>query len=336
MASVVTLQDIAKRAGVSKTAVSLVLNDKPGVSEEKREEVRRIAQACGYHLPHRSPDKPRSIRFLKYQAKGYMVRQNGDFITRVIDGVESTARRHGYSLTMMNVQAENLEAMIPVINEAHDDGIIFLGTELEPEVAPLLRKLSAPLVVIDNEMRHLDQDVVVMDNEEAVCRAMQYLYDRGHRHIGHLTTTYAVPNLKARSRAYHQTLREFGLPDESAFAYRAPDDVHAYADALVQQIDPEHLPTAILADNDILAINLLLALEKLGKRVPDDISVIGIDDLAISAMTRPELTTIHLEKKRMGSAAVERLLSLIADRSQHPLKIMTSCWLVERHSVQSI
>nr|WP_304101182.1 substrate-binding domain-containing protein [Mitsuokella multacida] len=332
----VTLQDIAERAGVSKTTVSLVLNDKPGVSEEKREEIRRIAQVCGYHLPHRIPDKQRTIRFLKYQAKGYMVCQNGDFITRVIDGVESTAREHGYSLTMMNVQAENLEAMIPVINEAHDDGIIFLGTELEPEMAPLLQGLSAPLVVIDNEMRHLDQDTVVMDNEEAVYRAMQYLCNKGHRQIGHLTTTYAVPNLWARSRAFRQVLLEFGLPDEAAFSYCVPDDVRSYAYALVRQIDPEHLPTAILADNDILAINLLRALEKLGKRVPEDISVIGIDDLAISAMTRPELTTIHLEKKRMGGAAVERLLSLIADRSQHPLKIMTSCWLVERHSVQAI
>lgn len=104
----VTMQDIAERAGVSKTTVSLVLNDKPGVSEEKREEIRRIAQVCGYHLPHRIPDKQRTIRFLKYQAKGYMVCQNGDFITRVIDGVESTARQHGYSLTMMNVRAENL------------------------------------------------------------------------------------------------------------------------------------------------------------------------------------------------------------------------------------
>lgn len=332
----VTLQDIAERAGVSKTTVSLVLNDKPGVSEEKREEIRRIAQVCGYHLPHRIPDKQRTIRFLKYQAKGYMVCQNGDFITRVIDGVESTARKHGYSLTMMNVRAENLEAMIPVINEAHDDGIIFLGTELEPEMAPLLQEFAAPLVVLDNEMRHLDQDTVVMDNEEAVYRAMQYLCNKGHRQIGHLTTTYAVPNLWARSRAFRQALLEFGLLDEAAFSYCVPDDVRSYADALVRQLDPEHLPTAILAVNDILAINLLRALEKLGKRVPEDISVIGIDDLAISAMTRPELTTIHLEKKRMGSAAVERLLSLIADRSQHPLKIMTSCWLVERHSVQAI
>lgn len=331
-----TLQDIAEQAGVSKTAVSLVLNDKPGVSEEKREEIRRIAEACGYHLPHRSPDRPRSIRFLKYQAKGYMVRQNGDFITRVIDGVESAARRHGYSLMMMNVRADDLEAMIPAINEAHDDGIIFLGTELELEVAPLLQKLTAPFVVIDNEMRHLDQDAIVMDNEEAVYRAMHFLYDKGHRRIGHLTTTYAVPNLKARSRAFRQALMEFGLPHEPSYEYTVPDDVRTYADALAGQLNPEHLPTAILADNDILAINLLRALEQLGKRVPDDISVIGIDDLAISSMTRPELTTIHLEKKRMGGIAVERLLSLIANRDQHPLKIRTSCWLIERHSVKGI
>lgn len=332
----VTLQDIAERAGVSKTAVSLVLNDKPGVSEEKREEIRRIAQDCGYHLPHRGPDKTRAIRFLKYQAKGYMVRQNGDFITRVIDGVESMARRHGYSLTMMNVRAEDLEVMIPAINDAHDDGIIFLGTELEPEMAHLLQQFTAPLVVIDNEMRHLDQDVVVMDNEEAVYRAVRFLYDNGHRRIGHLTTTYAVPNLKARSRAFHQVLTEFGLSDVASDAYIVPDNVRSYADALTKQLDSDHLPTAILADNDILAISLLLALEKLGKRVPDDVSVIGIDDLAISAMTRPELTTIHLEKKRMGGIAVERLLNLIANRDQRPLKIRTNCWLVERHSVKRI
>ena len=158
----------------------------------------------------------------------------------------------------------------------------------------------------------------------------------GHRRIGHITSEYAVSNLQARTQAFQQMLRRFGLPQYEEYEYVVSSDINDYCASLLPQLDPDNLPTAIMADNDIIAINSLLALEKLGKKVPEDISVIGIDDLTISAITRPELTTVRLEKKRMGRLAVYRLMTILQDKDYAPMKILTGAQLVKRKSVVHI
>jgi DNA-binding LacI/PurR family transcriptional regulator len=332
----VTLSEIAKRANVSKATVSLVLNDKAGVGQEKRKEIRKLIEETGYEIRNRKPQglmRNNNIRFIKYREQGYMVNQNGDFISRIIDGIEHTARKNHFALAITNVSNKNIEEMIPIINEENDVGIIFLATEFDAENAGLLDRFKAPLVVLDNEMKFQNRNVVVMDNEYAVYLAVKYLYDMGHRRIGHITTEGNVNNLCIRTRLFRQMLQRFGLTFHEKYDYLLSADINAYCPSLLSQLDKDDLPTAIMADNDIMAINSLLAFEKLGKRVPADVSVIGIDDITISTITRPELTTIRLEKRRMGKLAVLRIMQMIKDREDTPMKIFTGAELIERKSV---
>ena len=333
----VTLSEIATQANVSKAAVSLVLNNKAGVSAEKREEIWRIIKETGYQVKNKkNQGVTHTIRFIKYKEKGFMVNQNGDFISRIVDGIEYMARKNNFALAMTNLDNTNIEAMVPEINEENDVGIIFLATEFDMEKAALLDEFKAPLVILDNEMKFMNRNVVVMDNEYAVYLAVKHLYDMGHRRIGHITSEYAVSNLQSRTQAFHQMLERFGLQHHAEHEYVVSSDINDYCASLLPQLDPENLPTAIMADYDIIAINSLLALEKLGKKVPEDISVVGIDDLTISAITRPELTTVRLEKKRMGKLAVYRLMSILQDKDTAPMKILTGAQLVRRKSVAQI
>lgn len=332
-----TLDDIARLAGVSKTTVSLVLNDKDGVGAEKREEILHIVEETGYQWKARSKKQGQrsTIRFVKYKDQGFMVEQNGDFISRITDGMEQMANRNDKVLSITNVSAADLEEMIPKINEEEDLGIVFLATEFHPDQADMLKKFHAPIVVLDNEMKWQNCNVVVMDNVYAIYVAVNHLYEMGHRRIGHITTQYPVSNMEARTRAFGDVMQSFGLVWEPRYAYTTADDIASYCDSLLGQLNPDDLPTALVADNDIIAINALLALDKLGKRVPEDVSVIGIDGLTISAITRPELTTVCLEKTRMGRLAIERILS-IAEGDSAPMKIFTGARLIQRKSVARI
>ena len=332
-----TLEDVARLAGVSKTTVSLVLNDKDGVGAEKREEILRIVEETGYQWKARGKRQGQrnTVRFVKYKEQGFMVEQNGDFISRITDGMEQMAHRNDMILSITNVSADNLEEMIPKINEEEDFGIVFLATEFPPNRAEVLSKFHAPLVILDNEMRWQNYNVVVMDNAYAIYMAVKHLYEMGHRRIGHITTQCPISNMEARTHAFGDVMQSLGLTWESRYAYTTADDIDSYCDSLLEQLDPNDLPTALVADNDTIAINALLALDKLGKRVPEDVSVMGIDDLTISAITRPELTTVRLEKTRMGRLAIERVLS-IAEGDSAPMKIFTGAKLIRRKSVARI
>ena len=153
----VTLSEIATQANVSKAAVSLVLNNKAGVSAEKREEIWRIIKETGYQVKNKkNQGVTHTIRFIKYKEKGFMVNQNGDFISRIVDGIEYMARKNNFALAMTNLDNTNIEAMVPEINEENDVGIIFLATEFDMEKAALLdlaeRLKTLPADTTDGEI----------------------------------------------------------------------------------------------------------------------------------------------------------------------------------------
>ena len=330
-----TLNEIAKLANVSKATVSLVLNNKDGVSSQKRELIQSIIKESGYIHNRKSKTvlTQNNICFIKYKEKGYMVEQNGDFILRIIDGVESASRKSHMNLNIVNANAANIEAMIPLINQKDYAGIIFLGTEFDTSNCELLKRFTAPLIVIDNEMPYSNLDVVVMNNHYAVYLAVKYLTELGHTRIGHITSEYRLSNFKARSGAFKELSQTLKLTSCRKYNYLVPTDIGGYCDSLIEQFDKDDLPTAIVADNDLIAINACLALKKIGKNVPADVSVIGIDDVTISQIVSPELTTIRLQKQSMGALAVERLLQIIRNPESEPIKIFTGAKLIVRKSV---
>jgi DNA-binding LacI/PurR family transcriptional regulator len=331
---IMTIREIADFAGVSPATVSLVLNDKDGVSLETKKRIKNILVETGYvpkKVIMRSGRK--NIRFIKYKEDGLLVEHNGDFISCVIDGVEDEARNSGLNLKITNVTSLNFEMMIDEINHELDDGIVILGTEFKACNSVLLKKFQAPIVVVDNEMRNQDFDSVVMNNEQAVYTAVSYLKELGHRRIGHIHSKCATDNLIAREMGFQRAMQELDLPINPYDTYNVIPDLEASYSMMLKYAEKrESFPTAFFADNDILAVGALRAFKQVGKSVPNDISIIGMDDLMLASISDPPLTTLKIHKKTMGRMAVSRLMDKIFQGDQTVLKILVDAELVVRKS----
>lgn len=332
-----TVREIANLANVSPTTVSIVLNNKSGVGEETRKKVLKIAEEGGYRLKQREQPKEarKSIRFIRYREDGMLTERNGDFIARVMDGIELEAREKGFELKITNVTTSSIKDIISFINEEMSDcGIIFLGTEFMPESADILKLFKMPVVVIDNEMKYTEIDSVDMCNRDIIYTAIKHLYDLGHRKIGHIKSAKRTSNLKERSIQYKMVMEEFGLELNPEFTYSAQPELEMAYETIKKELGLRkcELPTAFFADNDVLAIAAMKALKETGVKIPDDISVIGIDDLAISSACEPALTTMKVHKMTMGRVAVRRLIELLDNWDAGANKIYVGSVLVVRDS----
>ena len=334
-----TIEEIAKKAKVSKATVSMVVNGKKGVGEETRQKVQDIIAASGYqaHPKRKLQLQPGNIRFVKYKKQGALVERNGDFISRVLDGVESGARQAKMNLKITNVTSENLVEQIEEINQEKDDGIIFLGTEFLASEGELLKRFKAPLVVVDNEMRNCSVDSVVMNNEEAVYMAVKYLHQMGHSQIGYISASDITDNFMSRSWGYEKAMTVLGLTVNPRHTYLTIPEINESYNILLNQFKlAKEFPTAFFAGNDVLDISCLRALQECGQRVPEDVSVIGMDDLLMSAVSSPELTTLKIHKKAMGELSVRRLVEIIKNGHMDIVKHLVSADIVERKSVRNL
>ena len=330
-----TIREIAKLAGVSPSTVSMVLNKKHGISEETREKVMDVIEKNGYSPKSQNGQTKikGNIRFIKYKRKGLIVERNGDFISRVIDGVEDEARNNGFNLSITNVSSNSFEDMIDSINDEEVDGIIFLGTEFDSADAQLLQRLKAPVVVLDNQFKYQDFDAVVMDNEAGVYIAVEHFRSLGHTQIGHLSSALRTDNFTAREAGFKAAVEQLGMvynPDHTFKLMPNADESFTMMSECIKTA--KSLPTAFFADNDIVAIGAIRALKQAEIMVPDDISVIGFDDLPICQMIEPALTTVKILKKKMGQLAVSRLIDKLTSGSDEKIKILVGAKLVVRQS----
>ncbi len=334
------IKQIAQIAKVSPATVSLVLNDRPGVSQQTRQKVWQIIKESGYVARRQNGEMgvKGNICFVRYKKEGMVVERNGDFITRVIDGVEFGARKLGYHLTMTNVTNENFADAANKLNHEPIDGIVFLGTEFDFDQLPILNKIRLPIVVLDNQFTHCEYDAVVMDNVDGVFNAIEHLMGLGHKRIGHLKSSLQISNFAQRNFGFVHALEHYNMEDNPAYTFLlGPTLENAFEDMKRHLEEPGcQLPTAFFADNDVIALGAIKALKLKGLRIPQDISVVGFDDLPFGTMMEPPLTTMRILKKRMGQLAVERLAAKIDVPAGEILKILIEPKLVVRESTARV
>ena len=309
-----TVREIAEIAGVSPAAVSLVINHRKGVSDDTRQRITRVMEEYGY-VPSTHKKGPANFRLMliKYRAHGIALEENQGFIASIIDRIESECRRFGYDLIMCNCEAQSAETTLRTLMEGHPDGIIFIGTELQEANYGLLSLLNAPLCVLDNNLLLENIDTVVMANRELTARLVRYLYDLGHREIGYFKFSQNVNNTDERYEGYLSELKRLGLPAPSPILVKPTVD-GAYED-MCSLLRSGFVPRgAIIADNDTVAIGAMKAINEAGYRIPDDVSIVGFDDIPFSAVTMPALTTMRISRSQMGTLAVD----LIRKRIKHP------------------
>ena len=328
-----SIKTISELTGFSSATVSNALRNKRGVSRETVEIILKAARETGYL----SESRVESIRLVIYKAGGEVV-NDSPFFASLIAGVEEESRNSGYETVFYNLRREDPEyeeRLEELLNDP-SSALLILATELSPEEAKAFLKARSPVVMLDNWYEELPFNAVLIDNTDAALKAVSYLASMGHREIGYLQSSYPIKNFYYRSEGYRRALHENGLScsPEQIFRLR-PSMEGACEDMAAALLKKPKLPTAFFADNDIIALGAVRALQQAGFRVPEDVSVVGFDDLPFCAISDPPLTTIRVYNRQMGCAAVRRLLELMRkdEGEAYKAKIQICSSFVERGSV---
>ena len=335
------IKDIAKRAEVSEATVSLVLNQKPGVSDPTRERVLKIARDMDYGASQRQLFSSRSgtISFLKISMHGHTVnRDHTVFIADYIDGLTRGANLYGFSLEINAFRGSSAEEIVDSVRQNGLKGVVVLGTELTESDIELFGKLDIPVVFLDTFYDFLPYDFVDMNNIDSVYTIIRHLLQEGHRDIGFVRSSVDTHNFYLRDAGFWKAVDALSVPIKEKNVFNVDSTFQgAYEDMLKQLPMRQNPPTALFCTNDIISYGIIKALKEKGYRVPEDVSVVGFDDLPFSAVMEPPLTTIKVSKKKMGETAIQLLANRIdTEGVDPPVKIQVGGSLVVRGSVQRL
>lgn len=339
----VRIKDIAKKANVSIATVSLVLNNKPGVNEETRKRVLRIAEEINYPIQKSKffPQTKRgTIRFLKIIKHGHILNRDHDvFIADYIRGLDQETRSLGYSLEINVFNTSSIRELANSFNDTEFNGLVVLGTELnEDDIKQFQDIIHKPIVFIDTIYDFIPFDFVDMNNSESVFRAITILIKNNHKEIGFITSSVEAQNFRLREKAFRDVLNYYKIPVNENYIF-AVDSTYqgAYRDMRKILESGEKLPPGIFAINDIIAYGCIKAIKEKGYVIPKDVSIVGFDDLPMSSVIEPPLTTIKVSKRRIGQMAIRLLYERIKSNNTFPpVKLTISGEMIERESVKKL
>jgi LacI family transcriptional regulator len=300
------LHEIAKIAGVSPATVSLVLHNRKGVGKTKRAAIEKILRENGYGISQET-QITRRFGFLKYINDAKSVDGNPGFITAIMDAAESECRNNGFSLTVTTFT--DIPDTIDFVNRQMPDGVILLGTEMNEDDMRYFHRLKVPFVVVDNLMALTPCHAVTMDNYSSIFSSVQHFVGLGHRKIGFLRTpSFRNGNCAVRMRSFVEAIEHFKLDFDPGLVYDLNSTLNDSYRQMCRYIKGgAKFPSAIVSSCDVSALGALKAFEEYGIRVPQDISVIGFDDIAFSEISNPPLTTVNVPCEKIGVWAVQLL-----------------------------
>lgn len=340
------MDDIARLAGVSKSAVSLALNGKPGVSEETRANILRIAKEHGYTVKSRSASltaNQGTITFLVFNS-GIVLEQYYEqpFFREMIHYIEERCRMKGYSLIYRSADHGALDDLPNALGPLNGDGVILLGTNLHKDhIAAIAEHIKTPLVVLDTCFDTLPVNFVQINNVMGAYHAGAHLYELGHRRIGYIESSIRIQNFEERKLGFIEALMDRGLELSSHYTLSVVPTILTSQESLKQQFasifsQKGQMPTAFFCECDYIAISALKTLTELGYRVPEDISIIGFDNITESCIVTPQLTTVHVAKKQVAYQAVDLLLHELETKEKVGLKIRVDTEFMERDSTAAL
>lgn len=336
------IDDIAKLANVSKSAVSLALNGKVGVSQETRDKIIKIAQENGY-IPrpvvkqNYLQTQSKFLRFVACTNKGIVTEQYESlpFFTELIRSLEQQIGAKGYSLVVSSIKLETLESEITRLENEHQSaGILLLGTNLTPEHIQTIQQVQPNLVVLDTCYEMMNTNFVVMNNTLGAYQAGKYLINLGHTNIGYVESNTRMYNFEMRRNGFIEALIENNLELDQENIYQLSPTTISSQVEFIEKIknNKKNLPTAIFCEADYMAISVIKSLHELGIRVPEDISVIGFDNIFESQVVTPELTTVNVKKDKISALAVDKIIKSIENADEDKMKIFVDTELIVRKS----
>jgi LacI family transcriptional regulator len=310
MADKLTIQDIARLAGVSKATVSRVLNQKPDVDPETRQRILRIMDEQGF-VPSITAS---GLAGGRTRMVGVLVPSlTWPFIPEIVQGVAEVVEKSSYELLLYSIppNKDRVAALQRILDTKLTAGLLVIVPGQALPRLKQLREEGMPVVVIDDQ--HLPADVpwVGADNRLGAYNAVRHLISLGHRRIAHIQGPLSYQCSHERYQGYTQALLESGITPEPELLVQGDFEIAGGRACARQLFELENRPTAIFAGNDHMAWGVLEEAESARLRVPDDVAVVGFDDTVPSSHKRPPLTTVRQPFHEMGQRAAEVLLWLV-------------------------
>lgn len=329
------VEQIAKSLGVSGATVSRALNDRPGVSSELRERILAKARELNYTPTMTArglaTSKTFNIGFFSHQHPGLPPHAD-PFYSEILHSVQQVIARSDYHIAFEALTDD-------VLSRPHDfrfvrgrriDAMILAGPDIPAGFITAMLNTRLPVVLVDNRLDFLPVNCVNSNDEDGAYRAAQHLIALGHREIGVIAGPSHWASTERRVWGYQRALNAHGITLTPVHMEETTIDSGRAAYERLAENHPEI--TAICAVNDSMAIGAIRAARAAGKRVPDDLSVIGFDDIVWAELNDPPLTTVRIPRQQIGKEAAHRILMLLHDPDLLASEIIVPVHLVERHS----
>lgn len=330
----ISAKELAAKLNMSAATVSMVLNNKPGISEETKKLV--LAAASEYGLKLKKNDTPGIIQFILYKQNGTIVKDT-PFFSQVIEGVSKACKENNYNLQITYFYAnDSQENQIKTIKQVNSQGIIILGTEMTKDSFAPFSQLGKPIVILDTYFGDLDYDFVLINNVEAAFQATNYLASLGAKKIGYLCSNYRIGNFIERKDGFKKALAFNKLEYDNNLTIKLTPSIEgAYRDMLEYIKKNQHFADAYFADNDLIAAGVIKALKEKGYKLPEEIKIIGFDDMPICELIEPTLSTMSIQKEFLGTYGLNILIDRINNKNYPKIKTEIAAKKIIRNSTGS-
>ncbi|CDH20563.1 transcriptional repressor for ribose metabolism (GalR/LacI family) [Xenorhabdus bovienii str. kraussei Quebec] len=328
-----TMKDVARLAGVSTSTVSYVINDNRYVSERVKKKVNAAIDELNY-----APSAlARSLKIKKTKTIGMLVTtSNNPFYAEIVRGVERNCYERGYSLILCNTEGDvtRLIRSMETLLQKRVDGLLIMCSE--NAILPndfLLRYPLIPMVTMDWSPFYVSSDVIKDNSLLGGELATSYLISRGFRKIACIAGPQDKTPARQRLAGYRKAMKDAQLEIPEGYEIHSDFEFAGGLSSMEQLLQLSKPPEAVFAGNDAMAIGAYQALHRAGLSVPDDISVIGYDDISMAPYMTPPLTTIHQPKDELGKLAIDTLLYRMGNPESEPKQLILKPKLIERNSV---
>jgi len=334
-----TIKELARRSGVSIGTVSRALNGYTDVSAETRERVVRLAEELDYTPTAAARtlvmERSHVVGVFLDTGEGHPDVQH-PFFHEVLGGLKDMLGPAGFDLLLFaSEQPGNGYGPHSYLKRAHHhgvDGTVLMGVDTsDAEVERLLRS-DIPCVGVDVELKGHGNGSVMSDNAEGAAMAVRHLAELGHTRIATITGLIETVPGRDRLRGYREEIQRQGLAFRDDFVVYGDFYVESGADAMSRLLELPEPPTAVFAAADLMAVGALAAIGRSGRRVPDDVALVGFDDILLAGLTQPALTTLRQDKQGLGAAAGEALVALMEEDGDAQAAITLPVELVVRGS----